>query len=139
VTGTGRATVAGLFGLHTRGARVEVDEMLPGGGRAVDTRVDGVWALVRLRTTIDLTPSAPGAGPAGVETRPVSADVTVWTLPWPQLALATILMALLLAVRAVIRRRRQRLANLLARARDEGREEGRESALVGKPPKESTS
>ncbi|MFC6018204.1 hypothetical protein ACFP2T_18590 [Plantactinospora solaniradicis] len=139
VTGTGQATVGELFGLHTRGARVEVAELLPGGDRKVKTRVDGVWALGPLRTTVDLTPSALGGGPAGVQTQPGSAEVTVWSLPWPQLALAIIVGAIVLAFRTVTRRRRQRLAKLLARARDEGREEGRESALVGTPPKASGS
>ncbi|MBE1489393.1 hypothetical protein [Plantactinospora soyae] len=137
VTGTGQATVAGPFGLATRDARVEVAETLPDGGREVDTRVTGIWALGRLHTTVEVTPAVLGGGPAGVETRPGSAAVTVWALPWPQLALVTILVALVLAVRTVVRRRRQRLAKLLARARDEGREEGRESALVGSPAKES--
>jgi hypothetical protein len=120
VTGAGRVTIAELFGLARHDARAETEEMLPDGRRAVDTRVAGVWALGPLRTSVDVTPSVRDGGPAGA-IRPASATVTVWTLPWPQLALAAILGALVLALRAITRRRRRRLAELLARARDEGR------------------
>jgi hypothetical protein len=90
--------------------------------------VPGVWALGRLKTTVDLTPSVAGADASGAQIRPASATVTVWTLPWAQLILAVVLVALLLTLRTLIRRRRRRLAELLARARDEGREEGLSSA-----------
>lgn len=53
-------------------------------------------------------------------------DVTVWTVPWPQLALVTLLVILFFSYRAIARRRRRRLADLLARARDEGRAEAQE-------------
>ncbi|MFC7650160.1 hypothetical protein ACFQX6_64865 [Streptosporangium lutulentum] len=53
--------------------------------------------------------------------------VTVWTVPWPQLALVALLVILFFSYRAITRRRRRRLADLLARARDEGRAEAKES------------
>ena len=121
VTGTGQVTTAELFGLARHEARAEVEEMLPGGSRQVDLRVAGVWALGSLRTSVDLTPAVRDGGPAGTEIRQASAAVTVWALPWPQLILAAVLIALVLAVRIINRRRRQRLAHLRARARDEGR------------------
>jgi hypothetical protein len=127
VTGPSRVTIAELFGLRKHGDQADVGEMLPGGSRAVDTGVAGVWALGRLRTSVVVTPSVNGGGTAGAAIRPASASVTVWVLPWPQLALAVVLGALVLAFRAIVRRRRQRLAELLARARDEGRREGRKS------------
>jgi hypothetical protein len=125
VTGAGRVTVAELFGLSEQDAQTDVEEMLPDGSRAVDSRVAGVWALGRLRTSVEVTPTAHGAGSAGAAIQPASAAVTVWALPWPQLTLAVVLGALILAVRAITRRRRQRLTELLARARDEGRAEAR--------------
>ncbi|GIG88167.1 WxL protein peptidoglycan domain-containing protein [Plantactinospora endophytica] len=137
VTGSGRVAVTELFGLASHDTRAGVEELLPGSGRKVDIRVPGVWALGPLHTTIDLAPAVPDGSPAAAEVRPAAATVTVWTLPWPQLALAAVLGALVLAVRTVIRRRRRRLAELLARARDEGRAEGRDSALVPSTPAES--
>jgi hypothetical protein len=130
VTGTGRVSTAGPFGVATRDARAEVEDMLPGGSREVDVRVAGVWALGRLRTTVDLSPAVPDGDAAGAQLRPGSASVTVWTVPWPQLVLVAVLVALVLALRIAARRRRQRLARLLAQARDEGRA----AALAGGPP-----
>jgi hypothetical protein len=156
VTGTGRVTVAGLFGLAQTDTPAEVEETFPGERREVDARIAGVWAWGALRTSVEVTPSVDDAlsgaganrgagaeatdlaagGPAGAAIHPASATVTVWTLPWPQLVLAAIFGALVFALRTITRRRRQRLAQLLARARDEGRAEGRTSTLVGSPPKE---
>ncbi|TMR93992.1 WxL protein peptidoglycan domain-containing protein [Nonomuraea basaltis] len=126
VTGTGRVTVTELFGLLERHAGADVEEMFPGGSRAVEARVEGVWALGPLRTSVDVTPSVRDGAPAGAAIQHTSATVTVWSPPWPQLALVAALGALVLAFRAITRRRRRRLAELLARARDEGRAEGRE-------------
>jgi hypothetical protein len=127
VTGAGRVTIAELFGLRERDARADVEEMLPGGSRAVDRRVGGVWALGRLRTSVEVTPAVTGGAAADAAIQRDSATVTVWVLPWPQLVLAVVVGALVFAFRDVIRRRRQRLTELLARARDEGRAEGRKS------------
>jgi hypothetical protein len=121
VTGTGRVTIAELFGLAEHDARAEVEELFPGGSREVDASIAGVWALGPISTSVDVTPAVRDGGPAGAAIQHASATVTVWTLPWPQLALAAILGSLVLAFRVIIRRRRQRLAELLARARDEGR------------------
>lgn len=125
VTGTGEVATAELGGLTESGARSQVEQTLPGGTRQVDIRVDGVWGLGRLRTTVDLTPAVLDGDKSGAEIRPASASVTVWTLPWSQLLLAALLVAAAFAIRAVDRRRRQRLARLLADARDEGRAEAR--------------
>ncbi|MDQ7904054.1 hypothetical protein RB614_05895 [Phytohabitans sp. ZYX-F-186] len=118
-TGTAEVTTSELFGAAEHGARAEVARTLPGGGREVEVRVAGVWALGPLATTVDLTPAALESA----EVRPTSATVTVWTLPWPQLLLAALLAAVALTARTAVRRRRRRLAELLARARDEGRAE----------------
>ncbi|PZG01660.1 hypothetical protein [Micromonospora deserti] len=131
VTGSGRVTTAELFGLVSGDAPGEVGELLPGGSREVEARVAGVWGLGPLRTSVDVTPAAIGGDRTGAEIRPASATATVWVVPWPQLALAAILVVLVLAYRTTARRRRRRLAQLLARARSEGREEARKSALAG--------
>ncbi|MET7392879.1 hypothetical protein ABZS66_05205 [Dactylosporangium sp. NPDC005572] len=119
--GKSRVTVAELFGLTGQDTTTDVEELLPGGTRTVESRIGGVWALGHLRTTVEVTPSMLGGDLAGADIRRTSATVTTWALPWSQLALALLLAALVLGIRTVRRQRRQRLALLLDRARDEGR------------------
>ncbi|WDZ82749.1 hypothetical protein [Micromonospora cathayae] len=128
VTGRGRVTTGHLFGLTDRGTAAPAAELLPGGRRQVTTRLAGVWGIGPLRTTVDVTPAVRGGDPTGAVIRPTTAAVTLWVLPWPQLALAALVAGLLLAYRITARKRRRRLARLLARARDEGRAEARTSA-----------
>ncbi len=134
VTGTGRATTAELFGAIAHDTRTEISQLLPGGSREVELRIDGVWALGRLQTTVTLTPEVLAADQAGVQLRPASATVAGWTLPWPQLLLAAALLALGFTLRALNRRRRHQLARMLALARDEGRAQARQASLLGSPP-----
>ncbi|MFI6780151.1 hypothetical protein [Micromonospora sp. NPDC050276] len=134
VSGTSRVAMSDLLGRTSHDATSAVEELLPGGSRTVQTRVEGVWALGRLRTTVTTSPALLGDGPAGADLRPVSATVTTWIVPWAQLALLGLLAVLLLGLRAAARHRRRRLAGLLARARQEGRQEGQESVLVGGTP-----
>ncbi|TYB93039.1 DUF916 domain-containing protein [Micromonospora sp. WP24] len=131
VTGGGRVTAAELFGLAEPNARTDVAELLPGGSRSAEVRVGGVWGLGPVRTTVEVTPALLAGDPAGAEVRRGSATATVWVLPWPQLALAVVLVGLVLAYRVIVRRRRRRLAQLLAQARDEGRAEASGSVLTG--------
>lgn len=127
-TGTSHATTTALFGTTAHRARAQVGQTLPGGTHHIDLHISGVWALGPLKTTVDLTPALLASDTSNADIRPTSATTTVWTLPWPQLTLATLLTTLALTGRTLNRHRRQRLANLLARARDEGREEGLSSA-----------
>ncbi|MBM0231283.1 hypothetical protein JNW91_04990 [Micromonospora sp. STR1_7] len=131
VTGTGRVAVSDVLGLSNRDVTGEIEELLPGGSRQVEARVDGVWALGRLRTTVTTTPALPGDAQDGADLRQASGAVTTWIVPWAQLAVLFLLAALLLGVRVAVRRRRRRLAGLLALAREQGRREARESVLVG--------
>ncbi|NUT47071.1 MAG: hypothetical protein HOV94_07080, partial [Saccharothrix sp.] len=126
-TGATRVTTDELFGAIGHDAHTGIARTLPGGSREVEVVVPGVWALGRLRTTVELTP----AGDQDAELRPTTATVTVWALPWPQLVLAALLVGLALAVRSAVRRRRRRLSDLLARAREEGRAEAREADAPG--------
>jgi hypothetical protein len=130
-TGGGRVSVAELFGLLEPDVRTEVAELLPGGGREAKIRVGGVRGWGPLRTSVAVTPAVPVGDPAGAEVRPGTATVTVWAVPWAQLALVALLAALAVAYRGGVRWRRRRLARLLDRARAEGRQEGRKSALAG--------
>ncbi|MEV0731107.1 hypothetical protein [Polymorphospora sp. NPDC050346] len=134
VTGRGRVTVPGLFGLGDRIVPADIEETLPSGNRRIEARVTGVWTFGPLRTAVDVTPAVLGGDQAGAEIRPASATVTVWAVPWSQLALVVVLFALVVVARTVTRRRRQRLARLLDRAREEGRAQAREATLAGSPP-----
>ncbi|WP_214103807.1 WxL protein peptidoglycan domain-containing protein [Acrocarpospora catenulata] len=129
VTGSGKVTVAELFGLAEQDAKADVEEIFPGDSREVEARIPGVWALGPLSTSITVSPAVQSGGPAGAMIERTSATVTVWALPWPQLILVAILAALVLVYRVITRRRRRRLADLLARARDEGRAEGQEAGV----------
>jgi hypothetical protein len=99
---------------RVNGVTTGLGELLPGGSRAAETRVDGVWGLGLVRTTVELQPTIPGESTA----RPsASVTVTGWVVPWPQLL--TLVAAVLLL--AAWRLRRRRLTAMLARAREEGR------------------
>lgn len=105
-----RVTASSLFtGTESGG---DLGELLPGGNRAAETRLDGVWALGRVRTTVTL--SVPGAEPQVV-------TVTAWVPPWPQLLAAAVVAVLLALLRLAVRARRQHLQRLLEQARQEGR------------------
>lgn len=117
-SGAGAVAVSDLTGLAGRDGRADVAEIFPGDSRTVETRIGGVWALGPMSANVTVTPSVEGGAP-------MSADVTLWTVPWPQLALVVLVVALFFAYRAITRRRRRHLENLLARARDEGRAEAR--------------
>ncbi|MEU7654181.1 hypothetical protein AB0C42_15325 [Micromonospora taraxaci] len=130
VSGTSRVAVSDLLGRTNHAATGQVEELLPGGRRQIESRAGGVWALGRVRTTVSTSPTLLGDAQAGAELRQVSATVTTWAVPWAQLALLCLLAALLLGLRAMARHRRRRLAGLLARAR----QEGQESVLVGGAP-----
>ncbi len=133
VTGGGQVTVAELFGLKERDTPAQIEEMLRGGDRAVETRVNGVWGLGPMRATVEVTPAVLGGDATGADIRTTSATVTTWALPWAQLALALALGVLVFAARTVARRRKQRLAQLLDQARQEGRTQARETPLADAP------
>jgi hypothetical protein len=100
--------VSGLLGTH-RGTAA-TGELLPGGNRDADDRVGGVWGMGPVHTKILLTPADP-AGPT---------EMTVWIVPWPQLVVVALLVALLFVLRTYRRASRRRLARLLDDARREG-------------------
>ncbi|WP_432993094.1 hypothetical protein [Dactylosporangium sp. CA-233914] len=120
------ASVAELFGARRRDGGVDAGELLPGGSRAADTRIRGVWGLGHVKTTVALTPSVLGEAGAGTRASPATAEVTAWIVPWPQLVLLVLLVALFFVLRTVRRARRRRLTRLL----DEARREGRASAVA---------
>lgn len=104
-----RASVSVSELFNHRDGGTAAGELLPGGTRAAGGVVHGVWGVGPVHTKILLSPADP-AGPAAV---------TVWVVPWPQLLVVVLLVALVLALRA----RRRRFARLLAQARQESRKD----------------
>jgi hypothetical protein len=98
----------------------EIDqELLPGERRTFTVTVEGVWPLVFVPSSLEVTPTVVGDEGDAVDS--VTADVGFWAVPWPHLiALAGIALMVGSAVWGR-RRSRARLAGMLAQARAEGR------------------
>ncbi|WP_229073304.1 DUF916 domain-containing protein [Actinoplanes sp. DH11] len=105
---TGEATTSEVFALRSASA-VAAGEILPGDRRPLRARIDGVWGLGPVRTTVALGPAAP-----------TSVTVTTWLVPWPQLLLVAAVALVLAGLRGHARLRRRRLESLLEQARLEG-------------------
>ncbi|GAA3927271.1 WxL protein peptidoglycan domain-containing protein [Actinoplanes auranticolor] len=118
------ARVEGPFGLGGRTTEMAViPEILPGGTLRVTTALDAVPPLFRERLTVDITP-----GPAdgrSIDPAPVRALATrtFWLVPWPQLALLTLVAALLAAWLLTRRRRTRRMQAALSAAEQRGRDQ----------------
>ncbi|MFI6823147.1 WxL protein peptidoglycan domain-containing protein [Micromonospora sp. NPDC050187] len=128
---TGRPTlgVAGPFGLGRRTVDTPaLPEILPGGELTTTVRMTGVPPLVRLSASAAVTPDAVGDQvldpPPAVDT----AQVAVWAVPWPQLALLTLVALVGWALVAARRRRARQTARALAAAREEGRTQASQEA-----------
>ncbi|WP_311211814.1 MULTISPECIES: hypothetical protein [unclassified Arthrobacter] len=98
-------------------------ELLPGDRRTVSIHVPHVWPLgiMTLPVTVSQGVIAPDGATQSLE--PVQESVTLWAVPWPQLA---ILVALLLLFAGLFRgrkRRKKELARLVEEAREAGRRE----------------
>ncbi len=98
-------------------------ELLPGDRRTVRIHVRDVWPLGII--TLPLTVSRGGIAPDGATQAldPALESVTLWAIPWPQLA---ILIALLLLFGGLFwgrRRRKTELLRLVEEAREAGRRE----------------
>ncbi|WP_260837467.1 DUF916 domain-containing protein [Microbacterium sp. SLBN-146] len=103
-------------------------ELLPGDTRTISVEIDDVWPFFLVPTTVTLTPTVLTMTDATESLAPVSADVIVWAVPWPQLIL---LAGILLVVGAILwgrLRSRRRLTALIEGVREEARKEGREEA-----------
>ncbi|XTZ15803.1 WxL protein peptidoglycan domain-containing protein [Micromonospora echinospora] len=121
---TGRPVLgaAGPFGVGRHSvAGAALPEILPGGELTTTVRMADVPPLFRLTATATVTPAAVGEQALGPPPAAEAARATVWALPWPQLALVTLLALVGWALIAVRRRRARQLARALAAAREEGR------------------
>ncbi|MCX4471370.1 DUF916 domain-containing protein [Micromonospora sp. NBC_01655] len=136
LTGRPALAVTGPFGLGRRAVdAAALPEILPGGALTTTVRLTGVPPLFRLTATAAVTPAAVGDQvldpPPAVDT----ARVALWAVPWPQLALITLIALAGWALVAARRRRARQLARALAAAREQGRTEAsRDSQQTSGPP-----
>ncbi len=98
-------------------------ELLPGDRRTVSIHVPQVWPLgmMTLPVTVSQGVIAPDGATQALD--PVRESVTLWAIPWPQLA---VLVALLLLFAGLFRgrkRRKKELVRLVEEAREAGRRE----------------
>lgn len=111
-------------------------DVIPGGGKPFEARIDSVWAIGPVTTTITMTPlvvgEASGAG-TQAEADPVTVSVTTWVIPWPQILLAALLGFLVYLLTRERTRRRRALAAQLAAAKRSGAEEALVRAANAQP------
>jgi hypothetical protein len=98
-------------------------ELLPGDTRTTTTTVDRVWPWGPVAVTVTLDAAV---SPGGETLPPVTAQVTVWAVPWPQLV---VLAGVALLVVAALSGRRRRRAEL-ERIRTEAHAAGVRDALA---------
>ncbi len=101
-------TLAGPFGTGAAAAAAELREVLPGGSTVVTSELR-VWPLVRTTGHVDVRPWVVGDDVVDAAMRTASAQVTVWVLPWAQLALLALAVGGALLVRWQRRRSAARL------------------------------
>jgi len=120
VASTGRVETEGPFGVAGTTTSVAPREVLPRSSYETTTTVSA-WPLVRVTTTVSVTPSAVGTDDLGdAALAAASVTTTTWVVPWPQLALLALVVLLVWFALRTRTRRRARLAALLAEARQEG-------------------
>ncbi|MBS1697443.1 MAG: hypothetical protein JST25_03460 [Actinobacteria bacterium] len=130
-TGNARLAVAGALDLAghavafpAAGARAQ--ELLPGESHSFTLDVPEVWPLALLSGELKLAPTSTSASGDALTVSPATTAVSVWAMPWPQLA---VLLGVVLIVLALVWRRgrsKRRLEDLLERAREEGRTESKD-------------
>lgn len=103
----------------------QVQELLPGDHRVITVAIDDVWPWVLLTGSVTLAPEVMTLSDTDAKMAPISADVAIWAVPWPQLA---ILLGAGLVVWAILWRRsrsQRRISAMIDDALARGREEGR--------------
>lgn len=98
-------------------------ELLPGDRRTVSIHVPQVWPLGMM--TLPVTVSQGVIAPDGTTQSldPVQESVTLWAIPWPQLAVLVALLLLFAGLFLGRKRRKKELVRLVEEAREAGRRE----------------
>ncbi|WP_157099659.1 COG1470 family protein [Microbispora sp. ATCC PTA-5024] len=106
------STLAGQTGWNDT-SEAKAREIMPGGSRTFTAHVTGTWPLGPIGTTIMAIPYPAGRHLPGITAERIAIDTTLWAIPWPQLALLTLLILAFLTVRLTSTRRRKRIEKLL--------------------------
>lgn len=113
-------------------------EMLPGDERTVSVQSRGVWPLLFARGAVVLTPDANADGSAPAErAEPVRVEFFVWTVPWPQLAVALAAVLIAGAFLSSRRRGKARVDRLVAEASEAARREALAEVADARVPDEA--
>lgn len=83
------ATIGGPRSLGARTIGALVDEILPGSTIEREVELTGVWPLFRLNGEVTIVPEAVG----GMVADPIILTVAVWSIPWGQLVLVALIVA----------------------------------------------
>lgn len=101
--------IAGLLRFGSRQAILTpMPELLPGNSLQFEVELDGVWPTFRTEVTIQLAPVATRDGDDVGTGAPATATTSIWTIPWPQLALLLLVAVIPLWVVWSRKRRRER-------------------------------
>jgi len=99
------------------------EELLAGDTRSFSVVVDDVWPVLLVPTRATVTATVLTMGGDESTLTPVSAEILVWAIPWPQLI---VLLGIALIVYALVWgriRSRRKVAALVADAKEQGRRE----------------
>jgi type VI protein secretion system component VasK len=88
--------------------------------------VEDVWPLFLVTTGATLTPTVRTMDGATTAMTPVTAEVLVWAMPWPQLIVLLGIALVILAIAWGRIRSRRKVAALVAEAKEQGRREAAE-------------
>jgi len=99
------------------------EELLAGDTRSFTVVVDDVWPLFLVPTRATVTATVMTMGGEESTLTPVSAEIVVWAVPWPQLIVLAGIALIVLAILWGRIRSRRRLAAMVAEAKEEGRRE----------------
>ena len=102
-------------------------ELLPGDRRTLSIQVPDVWptGVVTLPLTITQGVITPDGEASQLD--PLELDVTVWAIPWPQLAIVLALGLIITGLFWGRRRRTKQIEHLVDQAREAGRREAEQS------------
>ncbi|GAA3921167.1 hypothetical protein [Microbacterium invictum] len=104
---TGEVQVAGPLGIGVADAEIATREILPGETYAQSVELH-ILPLLLGFGLVEVNASAVGTDSLPGDPSPVSVDFIVWSVPWPQMALALVTGATVLGALRLIRRQRRR-------------------------------
>ena len=96
-------------------------ELLPGDDRSFTLRVDQLWPTILIKGSIDATPEAASERAADVVVPPVSSEISIVAVPWPQAAVVLGILLIVFALAMNRGRNKRKVADLVEQAREEGR------------------